>query len=195
MGTRRADALEELDGLRLEVAELRASRKRLALASDAERRGIELALHDGVQQQLVGLAANLEVAAGSVDIDPETAKTLLAEMGSDLQQALEDSRELAHRIYPPLLEARGLGAALRWAAESADVPIRIDVAVGPYPPGIAGTVYFCCLDVLERVAAGTRVAVTIRNDEGALAFEVLANRDFDAERLPLGDRVEASAAD
>ena len=45
--------------LRVEVAELRASRRRLALSSDAESLGIERALHDGVQQRLVGLAANL----------------------------------------------------------------------------------------------------------------------------------------
>lgn len=182
----------ELDGLRLEVANLRESRKRLVLAADAERRSIERALHEGVQQQLVGLAANLELAAGSVDADPAAAKRLLAEMRRDAQQALEETRKLAHRIYPPLLEAGGLGAALRSAAVSADVPTRIDVAVGTAcPPEIAGLVYFCCLGVLERAAAGTPVAVTVRNEEGALAFEVVAGCDVDAERLPLRDRVEA----
>jgi signal transduction histidine kinase len=184
--------LRELDGLRLEVAELRASRKRLALATDAERRSIEHALHEGVQQQLVGLAADVELAAGSVDVDPAVAKRLLAEMRRDVQQALEETRKLAHRIYPPLLEAGGLGVALRSAAVTADVPTRIDVAVGTaYPPEIAGIVYFCCLDVLESAAAGTPVAVTVRNEEGAVAFEVVADCDLDAARLPLRDRVEA----
>lgn len=55
--------LGELDALRLEVAELRASRTRLAVTTDAERRSIERALHEGVQQVLVALAANLELAA------------------------------------------------------------------------------------------------------------------------------------
>ncbi len=64
------DVERELDGLRQEVAELRASRRRLALANDADRRRIERALHDGVQQELVGLAAHLEFAAGSMDADP-----------------------------------------------------------------------------------------------------------------------------
>jgi signal transduction histidine kinase len=181
-----------LDALRLEVAELRASRKRLVLVTDAERRSVERALHDGVQQQLVGFAASLELAAGSVDADPAAAKRLLAEMGRDVQQALDETRKLAHRIYPPLLEAGGLVAALRSAAVSADVPTRIDVAAGrAYPPEIAGIVYFCCLDVLESVPAGTPVAVTVRNEDGALAFEVVADCDVDPERLPLRDRVEA----
>ena len=78
--TEQADEQPTLDGLRREIEELRASRKRLALAADAERRDIERALHEGVQQDLVGLAANLELAAGSVDTDPAAAKALLDEL-------------------------------------------------------------------------------------------------------------------
>lgn len=184
--------LGELDALRLEVAELRASRKRLAISADAERRSIERALHEGVQQLLVALAANLELAAGSIDGDLETTKNLLVEMREDTRQALEETRKLAHRIYPPLLEAGGLVAALRAAAVSANVPTRIDVAAGTTcPPEIAGAVYFCCLDVLERAADGTPVTISVRNEEGAVAFEVVAECDVDEERLPLRDRVEA----
>jgi signal transduction histidine kinase len=132
--------------LRREIEELRASRERLALANDADRRSLERALHDGVQQLLVGFAANLEIAARSIDADPAAAKQLLAETRRGASQALEESRRLADRIYPPLLEAGGLGVALRSAAASADVPIRIDVAPdAAYPPEIAGAVYFCCL--------------------------------------------------
>ena len=184
--------VRQLDGLRRKVDDLRASRRRLAVADDAERRNIERALHDDVQQHLVGLAADLELAAGSVDADPAAAKHLLAGMGRDVQQALEDARRLAHRIYPPLLEAGGLVPALRSAAAIADVPTHIDVETGPgYPPEIAGMVYYCCLRVLEHVGAGTPVTVIVRSDERTLGFEVVADCDFDAERLPLRDRVEA----
>jgi signal transduction histidine kinase len=184
--------VRQLDGLRREVDELRASRRRLAVADDAERRNIERALHDDVQQQLVGLAAGLELAARSVDTDPAAAKTILAEMGRDVLRALEDARKLAHRIAPPLLEAGGLLPALRTAAASAGVPTRIDVETGPgYPPEIAGMVYLCCLQVLERADAGTRVTVTVRSDERTLGFEVVAEFDLEAERLKLRDRVEA----
>jgi signal transduction histidine kinase len=187
-----ADAVRQLDGLRREVDELRASRRRLVVADDAERRNIERALHDDMQQQLVGLAAGLELAAGSVDADPTAAKARLADLAHDVQQALEDARRLAHRIYPPLLEAGGLVPALRTAAASAHVPTRIDVETGAgYPPEIAGLVYFCCLHVLERSGAGTPVTVTVRSDERTLGFEVVADCDFEAEQLPLRDRVEA----
>lgn len=183
--------LGELDALRLEVAELRASRTRLAITTDAERRSIERDLHEGVQQLLVALAANLELAAGSIDRDLVATKNLLAEMRDDVRQALEQTRELAHRIYPPLL-AGGLVAALRSAAASADVPTRIDVAPGTtWPPEIAGAVYFCCLEVLERAAAGAPVTISVRGEEGAVAFDIVAECDVDVERSPLRDRVEA----
>lgn len=182
----------EIDALRLERAQLRASRRRLALFNDAERRGIERALHDGVQQLLVGLAANLELVAGSVEADPATAKRLLSEMGRDALRAMEETRRLADRIYPPLLESGGLGVALRSAAANADVPTRIEVAAGMVlPPEVAGTVYFCCRDVLEWASAGTPVAITVGNEEGSIVFEVVAEGDLDVDVLPLRDRVEA----
>jgi signal transduction histidine kinase len=163
------------------------------MGADAERRSIERALHDGVQQQLVGLAANLDLAAASVDADPGAATRLLDEMRHDVQQALEETRNLAHRIYPPLLEAGGLGVALRAAAVTADVPIRIDIAMeAACPPEIAGVVYRCCLDVLERADARTPVAVTVWDEEETLAFEIVADGDVDAE-LPSRDRIEALA--
>ena len=77
-----------IDGLRRQIEELRASRERLALAADAERRDIERALHEGVQQDLVGLAANLEVAAGSVDTDPAAAKALLEELQREARRSV-----------------------------------------------------------------------------------------------------------
>jgi signal transduction histidine kinase len=163
------------------------------LAADADRRRIERDLHEGVQQHLVALATNLQLAARLVDADPAAAETLLQEMGGDVQQALDETAKLAHRIYPPLLEAGGLAAALRSAAVRANVPTRIDVEAGAaYPPEVAGAVYFCCLEVLERTAAGAPAAVTVLGEEGALAFEVVADcADSDAELDRLRDRVAA----
>ena len=184
--------LGDLDALRLEVKELRASRRRLAMTADAERRSIERELHEGVQQLLVALAANVELAAASIDADPAAAKELLVEVAEDTRQALEETRKLAERIFPPLLEAGGLVVALRAAAARADVPTTIDVAPGTTrPPEIVGAVYFCCVDVLRRAAGGTTVAISVRNEEGAVAFEIVADGDLGAEHLRLRDHVEA----
>jgi signal transduction histidine kinase len=178
--------------VRREIEELRASRKRLALAADAERRGIERALHEGVQQDLVGLATNLQVAAGSVDSDPAAVKGLLEELQREARRALTEMQELANRILPPLLDAGGLVPELRAAASRAGVPARLDVdAAASSPPEIAVAVYFCALDAIERAPAGTPVVVSVRGEEGSLAFEVVTEYDLGAERRAPHDRVEA----
>jgi signal transduction histidine kinase len=194
------DALrEEITRLRLEVAELRASRKRLVVAADADRRRIERDLHEIVRQQLVALAVNLQRTGSSVDADPTAAKQLLEEMTRDVHQALDETAQLAERVYPALLNADGLAAALRSAVAGAGIRASVDVQPGAnYPPEVAGRVYLCCLQALERVGAGVPVTVTVREAEGALRFEVVEDvahstvvAGSDAALDRLRDRVEA----
>jgi signal transduction histidine kinase len=185
--------LRELDRLRVEIERLRASRKRLVLAADADRRTIERDLHEGVQQHLVALAVNLQLAGQAADSDPAAAKALLEEMGRHVQQALDETALLAQRIYPATLEAGGLAALLRSAAVSAGVPASVDVAAGSnYPPEVGMTLYLCWLDALARASGETRVTIRVREREDALAFEVIGNTarsDADLDRVR--DRVEA----
>ena len=191
MGTGQTDDEPTIDALRREIEELRASRARLASANDAERRDIERALHAGVQQDLVGLVANLEVVAGSPNGDPDT-KALVDDLRREGRRALTELQELAARIYPPLLQAGGLIAELRAAASRAGLPTRLDVSVaGSTPPEITGAVYFCALDVFELVPHGTPVAVSAGADGHMFAFEVVAGCNLGVERRAPHDRVEA----
>jgi signal transduction histidine kinase len=153
-----------------------------------------------VQQHLVALAVNLQLAVMSADADPAAVKALLQEMGRDVEQALDETARLAQRIYPPLLTAGSLAAALRSAAASAGVRIRVDVAAGAsYPPEVMVTVYLCWLAVLEQAGRGARATAAVREEEGTVAFEVVADgaRSANAAARPhasfdrLRDRVEA----
>jgi signal transduction histidine kinase len=186
-------ARDELERLRAEVAELRASRARLILAADADRRTIERHLHDGVHQHLVALAVNLELARQAEDSDPAAAKTLLEEMRRDVQQALDETALLAQRIYPTTLEANGFAALLRSAALNAGRRASVDVAPGSnFPPEVGMTVYVCWLDALARGSGETPLTISVCEREGALAFEVMGDAprsDADLERAR--DRVEA----
>ena len=187
------EALQEtLDRLRVEVEELRASRKRLVLAADADRRRIESDLHNGVHQHLVALAVNVQLARRLTDAEPAAAKTLLEEMGRDVQQALEATSQLAQRIFPPELEARGLAAALRSAAATAGIAASVEVAAGAsYPPEVAVAIYSSCREALDSIRAG-RASITVRNGHGAFDLEIAADGDqsgVGAERMR--DRIEA----
>jgi signal transduction histidine kinase len=187
------EALQQtLDRLRVEVQELHASRKRLVLAADADRRSIERDLHNGVQQHLVALAVNVQLAGRLADADPAAAKTLLHQMEADVQEALDETAQLAERIYPPLLEPRGLAAALRSAAATAGVVASVEVEAGTsFPPEVVAAIYACWRDVLESAGA-ERASITVRDDGGALDVEIVEGDGQPGPGLErLRDRVEA----
>ena len=113
-------------------------------------------------------------------------------MGRDVQQALDETAKLAERIYPPLLDAGGLAAALRSAAVSAGTLVSVEVTAAGYPREVAAAVYLCCLEALEHAGAGTQTTVRVRDEKGELAFEVVGDGDYSDEGLErLRDRVEA----
>ena len=174
-----------------ELQQLHESRRRLVLAADGERRAIERELHDSLQQQLVALSVNVQLASQALESDPASAKELIEQVGRDVQEAIDEAARLAQSIYPPLLDTGGLAAAVRAAAVSAGVHASIDVPTGAtYPPGIADAVYWCCLTALESAVA--EAALTIRSENDAVSFEVAfdgALSEQAAERLR--DRVEA----
>jgi signal transduction histidine kinase len=187
----------ELERLRAEIAELRASRARLVLAADADCRWIERELHGGVQH-LVALAVKLQLARPLADANPAATRTLLEEMEGDVQQALEEAARLAERIYPQLPEAGGLAAALRSAAVSAGVTASVDVtASSASAPEILRTVYLCWLEVLEQARGRGRPTAIVRDEEGALTFEFTEEGDAGAREVgstrldQLRGRVEA----
>ena len=113
-----------VDRLQGDLAELRGSRRRLVEAAHADRRGLERAFHDGVQQDLIALAADVQRLAGLVDRDPAAAKGLLDEMAANLRETLTQATALARKVYPPMLDGRGLAMSLRSAAASAGVTTK-----------------------------------------------------------------------
>ena len=158
------------------IEELRASRQRLVAAQDEERRKIERNLHDGVQQQLVALNVQLGLLARVGERDPSTAVEMAEQLQSRAAEALDDLRDLARGIYPPLLADKGLGAALEAQARKAAVPVIVETdGVGRYDQPVEAAVYFCTLEALNNVAkyAGASSAtVSLRQRNGHLEFTV-----------------------
>jgi signal transduction histidine kinase len=165
---------ESVRRLQLEIEQLRASRERLVRAADAERRRIERDLHDGPQQHLVSLAVNLQHVRQLMGRDPVAAQTVLEEMRQDVQAALDETRKLALRIYPPLVEPNGLRLALRTAVATAGFSTGIEVADDVSgPPEIAAAVYFCCMSVLEQLGTEASSAITVGEEADEITFEIV----------------------
>jgi len=178
------------------IEELRASRQRLVTAQDEERRKLERNIHDGVQQQLVAL--NVQLGLLGRVAGPGKA----AEMASDLQvragEALEDLRDLARGIYPPLLADKGLAAALEAQARKAVVLTTVYAdGVGRFSQAVESTVYFSCLEALQNVAKyaeATKATISLSNGDGLLRFAVTDDgRGFDPSATRHGTGLQGIA--
>jgi len=75
--------------------------------------------------------------------DPGKANELLEQTEQEVSQALEDLRDLARGIYPPLLADRGLVAALSSQVRRSPVPVEIQAdGIGRYPQEAEAAVVF-----------------------------------------------------
>ncbi len=165
-----------LDEVRRQAEELRASRTRIVAAADAERRRVERDLHDGAQQHLVALAVNVRLVRDLVAEDPSAAAEALDEIALEVKATVQELRDLAHGIYPPLLMDNGLPEALR--AVAARSPLAVETSfdgIGRFAPGIEAAIYFCCLEALQNVAKHApeaTVRLRVWEEEGGLLFAV-----------------------
>jgi signal transduction histidine kinase len=157
------------------IEELRASRQRIVAAQDARAKQLERNIHDGAQQQLVALTVKLRLLGQLASRDPARTAEMASELQTEATEALEDLRDLARGIYPPLLADKGLPAALEAQARKAAFSVSVETdGVRRYPPDVESALYFCCLEALQNVAKyahATHATVRLSDEEG-LSFEV-----------------------
>jgi signal transduction histidine kinase len=180
------------------VEDLRASRQRIVAAQDERAKALERNLHDGAQQQLVALAVKARLMESVIRKDPEKAIALARKVGEEAGDALENLRDLAHGIYPPLLADKGLAAALEAQARKSAFPIAVMAdGVGRFPQEIESAVYFSCLEALQNVAKyaeATGAVVRVASTGGELTFEVADDGvGFDASSIRFGTGLQGMA--
>ena len=145
-------------------------------AQDERARKLERNLHDGAQQQLVALTVKARLAQTLSDRDPVKSQAMLADIQTELGDALENLRDLARGIYPPLLADKGLAVALQSQARKSPIPVVVESdGIGRYPQEIEAAVYFCCLEALQNIAKyaeASKATVRLSNGTGTLGFEV-----------------------
>jgi signal transduction histidine kinase len=171
------------------VEDLRASRQRLVTAQDEARRRLERNIHDGAQQDLVALA--IKVRLGTTAEDLAQARQIFGELQTDATGALENLRDLARGIYPPLLADLGLAAALNAQAAKSTVPVAVEAGgIGRFGQDTEAAVYFCCLEALQNTAKyahATHARICLQAQNGTLRFTVSDDgTGYDARRTPMG---------
>jgi signal transduction histidine kinase len=155
---------------------LAASRARIVEAGDAERRRLERNLHDGAQQRLVALALHLRLVEAALKDEPERARALLAGAHAQLDEALDELRELARGIHPAILTDRGLGPALEALVARAPVPVELsEVPEERLPEPVEAAAYYVVAEAVTnaaKYAQASNVSVSIRRSDGRAVVRV-----------------------
>lgn len=158
---------------RAELEQVRASRARIIEAGLAERRRLERDLHDGVQQHLLGLAAQLTAAMTST-ADP-AATAAFGQVRDELKEVLCELRDLAHGIHPAVLSQGGLAVALEDVSERLPLPVRVIAPASRAAPAVEATVYFVACEALTNVVKHSKAdsaSVVIRMTDSWLDIEI-----------------------
>ncbi len=159
------------------VEELTQTRAGAVEAAETQLRRIERDLHDGAQARLVALGMNLGLAEQQLAKDPEKAHAHLAEARAAAGAALQELRDLARGIHPPILADRGLDAAIRALAAHAAVPVSVDVELAERPPAAVETAaYFVAAEGLANAlkhAQASRIDIDVHKRDDAIVVRVL----------------------
>ena len=146
-----------------DVARLR----RTAQREWAARRDLERRLHDGAALRVSALTLRLGLLSHLHPDEAQDLRAAVEDLQDELHLVLQELRDIAGRLYPPLLDEAGLGPALCEAASRFAVPVRIDAPDERFGPDVEGAVYFAVLGCLPDGTA-TPVEVVIRREADVL---------------------------
>jgi len=175
--------------------ELRLSRERLVTVRDAQRRRLEQELRDGVGAEIARIRDQIGFDAERVAAHPDPVRASLDHLSERTNAALDDLREVARGIFPPLLVDQGLAAALSAMARRAGSESRFSIETGEpgtrYDYAIEAAVYFCCVQAVQnavRHAPGSPIEISIDQAGERLSFTVHDHgAGFTVERATEGE--------
>jgi signal transduction histidine kinase len=182
----RAALLAQLEGLR-------ASRARIVESGDQARRRLERDLHDGAQQRL--LAVTYELRLARAEADSAGDGPLTAEMNAavdDAQVALAELREIAHGIFPTILDEAGLAPALWTLADRARIPIEIgDVPDERLAGGVERAAYLVVTEAARAAMRDDRAELFVQIDRRPETLVVMVEGVPEDPYDHIADRVGA----
>jgi signal transduction histidine kinase len=155
-----------------QIAELEASRRRILVAGDDERRRLERRLHEGAEHRLEQLGDRLRAGHTTTSAGTD-ARIVRAE--EQLVETLEELNRLAQGLHPRVLAEQGLEKALASLASGSSIPVELRVETIPIPEQVAAAVYFVCAEALSNVAkyaVASRATVSVVMDRGSVIANV-----------------------
>ncbi|MET0782210.1 MAG: sensor domain-containing protein [Microbacterium sp.] len=183
------------DELAAEARAEAAARTSAVQAESAGLRRLERDIHDGPQQRLVRLQLDLaalerRAAAGDTDAAAELAR----EARGHAKAALDELRALSSGVAPPLLQDRGLAAALAAVAAGSALPVSLEVdptVDAAVASEVARTVYFVVAELLtntvkhaDATAATLKVSLRTGDTPPMLDVWVVDNGRGGAHLMP-----------
>lgn len=183
-------AVRERDAAAIRASECRAAQRRIVEASAVVRRQVARDLHDGPQQSLVSVLISAQLARDEVTRDPGRAGALLDEAVAHAQGAINELREMASGLHPPILTHGGLVNAVQDLATRAPLPVTVAGSLPRRLPEVVenDAYLFVAEAVINAVkhAEATRMSVEIGIDDVALSVEVRDDGHAGAGSAPEG---------
>jgi signal transduction histidine kinase len=159
--------------VRVQVAALRESRRRILEAGDEERRRLGRRLREGAEQRLERLADRLR--GTRLSARTEAARERIDRIEAQLARTLEELRQLAHGLHPRVLAEAGLAGALASLAEQAPVKVEVVAPAAKLPAEVEAVAYFLCSEALANIAkhaSASRVSVSVTTGDGRVRVEI-----------------------
>jgi signal transduction histidine kinase len=160
--------------VRIQLAEVAASRTRIVEAGYEERRRLERDLHDGAQQRLVSLGVQLRRIQMTLPRESTVLSASLDQIVDEVGAAIGDLRHIAAGVRPARLDD-GLAAALRDLARTSPVPVDVDAPRERVAASVEAAAYFVACEAVTNAvkhASPSKVAVRAFRENGTLHVRV-----------------------
>ncbi len=183
-----------IETLRAQLDELRISREALAQAQrqllrsrEEERARLARDLHDSPIQSLVGMNIQLGLLltspSPSGDGPGQGARDTISEMRAEVRGLLAELRQVCAELRPPMLDALGLGAALRAHAaewgEQNNIAVEFDapedLTLSKLPDEVAVNLFRVAQETLGNISKHARAAsvnIRLEGDEHHLRLAI-----------------------
>ena len=174
----------EIEGIARDITERRRLEREILEISNREQRRIGHDLHDGVCQQLAGIAYRLAIVGDRLQEKAVTESAEVEQIGGLINEANAQARTVARGLFPVRLEESGVVAALDELAEGISRRFRVRCRFVSRAPAfvvdneVALHLYFITQEaLLNAVKHGkaTDLAVALEPDEEHLKLTVRDN--------------------